>query len=143
MAEAFFHGLTILGFETQKHFNNQHQPSVASDLNSINVSDGVSDYTNTNIYFCKLFQRGLLALPMGFPAVLLRMFPRRSNTSSRISKRLQKEMPSQRERQPPMALNKLPSYGRLILSNILFHTPQCCSRLHLLLFSRSTMYSTR
>ena len=50
MAEAFFHGLTILGFETQKHFNNQQQPSLASDLNSINLSQMGSQITHRQIF---------------------------------------------------------------------------------------------
>ena len=53
---------------------------------------------------------GLVALPKVLFAIWLIMFPTRSKRSSRISKRLQKEMPSQRERQPPRALNKLPSW---------------------------------
>ena len=53
---------------------------------------------------------GLVALPIVLCAIWLIMFPTRSKSSSRISKRLQKEIPSQRERQPPKALNKLPSW---------------------------------
>ena len=70
----------------------------------------VSIFSNQSVLFVQCFiQSGLLALPMAFLAILLRKLPTRSKSSSRISKRLQKETPSQRERQPPNALNKLPS----------------------------------
>ena len=67
-------------------------------------------------------QKGLLALPIGLLDIQLKKFPKRSGRSSRISKRLQKEMPSQRERHPPRALNKLPSFNRI---NWMSHCP-CC-----------------
>ena len=57
---------------------------------------------------------GLVALPIVLFAIWLIMFPTRSKSNSRISKRLQKETPSQRERQPPRALNKLPSWEDIL-----------------------------
>ena len=76
MAEALFHGLTILGFETKKHFNKQHQPSLASDLNSINLSQMGSQITQTQMFILQTFSKRIVGPSNGFPCSSIEDVPK-------------------------------------------------------------------